>query len=78
MAEQARYVPNSVFAFAPCFGSWHAVPKMTGRGGFVRDTIQTFLMEATKSAPKKACPKVPPKGGSLIQEAGAKGESVWN
>ena len=43
VAAQARYVPNSVFAFAPCFGSWHAVPKMTGKT-FVRDTIQTFLM----------------------------------
>ena len=25
VAEQARYVPNSVFAFAPCYSSWHAV-----------------------------------------------------
>ena len=69
-----------MFAFAPCFGSWHAVPKVTGSGGFVRDTIQTFLMEATKSAPKKDCPKLPPDArGSMMDEftATTKGESVW-
>ena len=63
-------------------GSWHAVPKMTGRGGFVRDTIQTFLMEATKSAPKKTCPKLAlelakERHGSLIDKAAKKGDSVW-
>ena len=80
IATQARYVPNSVFAFAPCFGSWHAVPKVTGRNGFVRDTIQTFLMEATKSAPKKECPKVPNTRGSMMDEFKArskKGDTVW-
>lgn len=43
-------MPNSVFAFAPCFGSWHAVPKMGGKG-FVRNTIQTFLMVWLETIP---------------------------
>lgn len=56
VVRQAHYVPNSVFAFAPCLGSWHAVPKM--QAAFTRDTIQTFIMSTgAKKYKKTHCPR---------------------
>ena len=52
VAKKAAYVPNSVFAFAPCFTSWHAVPRVNQ--AFARDTIQGFI-SSRKQVPKKNC-----------------------
>lgn len=50
---QAPFKRNVVFAFAPCFASWHAVP-MTPEG-FRRDTIQSFIQTVRGNAPKGKC-----------------------
>ena len=54
VVRRARYVPNSVFAFAPCLSSWHAVPKL--QQAFVRDSIQTFIMSKQWKDKKSHCP----------------------
>ena len=54
VVRRARYVPNSVFAFAPCLSSWHAVPKL--QQTFVRDSIQTFIMSKQWKDKKSHCP----------------------
>ena len=56
VVRRARYVPNSVFAFAPCLSSWHAVPKL--QQAFVRDSIQTFIMSKQWKDKKSHCPPV--------------------
>merc|ERR1712159_486185 len=38
--ESAPFVPNVVFAFAPCWSSWHGVKSI---GNSERDTIQGFI-----------------------------------
>ena len=38
--ESAPFVPNVVFAFAPCWSSWHGVKNI---GNSERDTIQGFI-----------------------------------
>jgi len=53
IARQAPFLPNSVFAFAPCYKSWHAVPKMNTK--FTRDTIQSFVMAKNKLYKKGRC-----------------------
>ena len=41
--KQARFLPNSVLAFAPCKSSWHGVEERKIHQGIVRDTIQAFV-----------------------------------
>lgn len=41
VVQQAEFIPNSVFVFAACHSSWHAVPRMTQR--YERNTIQAFI-----------------------------------
>mmetsp|Transcript_23374 Transcript_23374/g.51116 ORF Transcript_23374/g.51116 Transcript_23374/m.51116 type:complete len:488 (-) Transcript_23374:365-1828(-) len=58
VAEQAHFVPNSVFVFASCFSSWHAVPQISTQ--FTRDTIQAFIHSPRgqlKDVGKTECPK---------------------
>jgi hypothetical protein len=38
--ESIPFVPNVVFAFAPCWSSWHGVENI---GNGERDTIQGFV-----------------------------------
>uniref|UniRef100_A0A6T7URF2 Fe2OG dioxygenase domain-containing protein n=1 Tax=Pyramimonas obovata TaxID=1411642 RepID=A0A6T7URF2_9CHLO len=52
VVKRADFVPNSVFAFAPCHSSWHAVPKFSGR--HARDTIQAFINSPDRLNPRKA------------------------
>eukprot|EP00241_Pyramimonas_parkeae_P006839 CAMPEP_0114255988 /NCGR_PEP_ID=MMETSP0058-20121206/17886_1 /TAXON_ID=36894 /ORGANISM="Pyramimonas parkeae, CCMP726" /LENGTH=323 /DNA_ID=CAMNT_0001370471 /DNA_START=93 /DNA_END=1064 /DNA_ORIENTATION=- len=54
VVEHADFVPNSVFAFAPCFSSWHAVPRT--RPGDRRDTVQAFIITPKAvDVPKAEC-----------------------
>ncbi|CAL6338912.1 unnamed protein product [Bathycoccus prasinos] len=41
--KQARFLPNSVLAFAPCKSSWHGIEERKINQGIVRDTIQAFV-----------------------------------
>mmetsp|Transcript_43955 Transcript_43955/g.73206 ORF Transcript_43955/g.73206 Transcript_43955/m.73206 type:complete len:159 (-) Transcript_43955:291-767(-) len=56
IANQAQFVPNSVFVFASCFTSWHAVPRIKKQ--FTRDTIQAFIHSprSLKDVKKQKCP----------------------
>ncbi|KAK3275406.1 hypothetical protein CYMTET_16465 [Cymbomonas tetramitiformis] len=51
---QAPFSPNSVFAFSPCYGSWHAVRKVNV--SVQRDSIQSFIMGKDKIK-KSHCPR---------------------
>lgn len=57
IAEQAKFAPNTAFAFAPCFSSWHAVNKFKKPpNGVRRETIQGVLRLAQKQRiAKKSC-----------------------
>ena len=46
--KQVKFAPNSVFAFAPCYSSWHAVRRVDSSEP--RDTIQAFLKDARPKA----------------------------
>ncbi|KAK3252533.1 hypothetical protein CYMTET_38167 [Cymbomonas tetramitiformis] len=52
--ERGPFVPNTVFAFAPCQSSWHGVENVAGKAVH-RDTIQSFI--TIKSQMKMAKPK---------------------
>mmetsp|Transcript_29925 Transcript_29925/g.41424 ORF Transcript_29925/g.41424 Transcript_29925/m.41424 type:complete len:281 (-) Transcript_29925:194-1036(-) len=45
--SRAPFVPNSVLAFAPCWHSWHSVPRM--REKVMRDSIQGFILSSKKT-----------------------------
>jgi len=53
VAFQAKFVPNSMMAFAPCTSSWHAVKKTAGK--VTRNTIQGFVHINDKTPRKAAC-----------------------
>mmetsp|Transcript_39365 Transcript_39365/g.66101 ORF Transcript_39365/g.66101 Transcript_39365/m.66101 type:complete len:448 (-) Transcript_39365:44-1387(-) len=42
--KSAPYLPNSVFAFAPCQESWHTVMPVKGGKDLHRDTIQEHIL----------------------------------
>ncbi|KAK3267181.1 hypothetical protein CYMTET_24249 [Cymbomonas tetramitiformis] len=46
--SRAPFIPNSVFAFAPCWHSWHAVPKMKEQ--VTRDTLQGFVQSSKRTS----------------------------
>ena len=49
---QGKFIPNTVFAFAPCTSSWHGVYKVTKP--LQRDTLQGFVtMPMTKEEKSK-------------------------
>lgn len=54
LVEQAPFLPNSVFVFAACDASWHAVAEL--RGSYTRDSIQAFIRDNDKGAKKGTCP----------------------
>ncbi|KAK3263080.1 hypothetical protein CYMTET_28096 [Cymbomonas tetramitiformis] len=54
--KTAPFVPNAMFAFAPCTSSWHAVRKLQAGHTMTRDTIQGFIKSPVKK-PKAKCPK---------------------
>lgn len=54
--KTAPFVPNALFAFAPCTSSWHAVSKLQAGHTMTRDTIQGFIKSPVKK-PKAKCPK---------------------
>jgi len=47
----APFVPNSVMAFAPCWHSWHYVPKVAER--VTRDTLQGFIQGFGRTTGRK-------------------------
>lgn len=51
VADRAPYKHNTVFAFSPCYSSWHAVPQVAH--AFARDTIQGFVSSRTSVAKQK-------------------------
>ena len=57
--KQARFLPNSVLAFAPCKSSWHGIEERKINQGIVRDTIQAFVRVSggnrAKSRGKSRC-----------------------
>ncbi|KAK3251968.1 hypothetical protein CYMTET_38722 [Cymbomonas tetramitiformis] len=53
VVKAMRYIPNSVFAFAPCWRSWHAVKKLDlDESG--RTTLQVSI-QTSKKANKQQC-----------------------
>ena len=57
--KQARFLPNSVLAFAPCKSSWHGIEERKINKRIVRDTIQAFVRVSggnrAKSRGKSRC-----------------------
>ena len=53
IVDRAAFHPNSVFAFAPCQSSWHAVERMSSSAAY-RDTIQSFVMTLGGDKVRKA------------------------
>lgn len=44
---RAPFIPNSVLAFAPCWHSWHGVPKVKEK--VQRDTLQGFIVSSKRT-----------------------------
>eukprot|EP00958_Prasinococcus_capsulatus_P001320 scaffold115_cov304-Prasinococcus_capsulatus_cf.AAC.14 len=54
VTEQAPFVRNAVFSFAPCLTSWHGVKKLDGQA--TRNSIQGFISTMRHQA-KGHCPQ---------------------
>jgi len=57
VARQVEYKPNSVFAFAPCDRSWHAVKRFSHPTP--RDSIQGFVLSSIKIGKQECFPPAP-------------------
>ena len=44
VVRMAPFVPNTLFAFAPCSSAWHAVEQLGKKSGWRRDSLQSFVM----------------------------------
>ena len=55
VVKRAPFTPNSVFAFAPCYTSWHAVAPLAMKGAVRRDTIQAFISTKSPKVNKERC-----------------------
>ena len=69
--EAAPFVPNAVFAFAPCRSSWHAVRPVVGVGTR-RDTVQGFVRIASiekKSVKKYFAERAKATGNVVVDTA---------
>ncbi|KAK3288077.1 hypothetical protein CYMTET_4431 [Cymbomonas tetramitiformis] len=61
--REGTFMPNTVFAFAPCTSSWHGVPLVTEN--LRRDTVQGFISMPTAQDKKKGKKKRDMVGGFI-------------